>query len=355
MILTTPSPHTEAADFLRSKPAVTRAIFDQLLPEFQQRAFTVTGVECAATLARVRDAAASLPEGTDWDDAKDAILGEISPWLIDPNASPEEQQKQTSAANRRAELILKNQGWAAYAVSNHQAMQAMADVFPYAMYVSSEDRSVRATHAALNRKIFPTTHPFWENHTPPWEFGCRCDKVPMLASEVDELRAGEQDLPLEQRRVIEGPLLAEVERGNLRAPEGGTLDIRSPREKQGPRGFEFRPGDAGLTWEQATQNHDPMVVSLFRSFADTVTLVDGRSLSTALGAPGAVAAATPPALGLAPAGAAAAAVIPLTDAEAAQLLLRLAGLLPVSDIAGLRALWETAAGRRQILEALTTI
>lgn len=32
-----PVPHTEAADYLRSKPAVSRAVFDALLPELDRK------------------------------------------------------------------------------------------------------------------------------------------------------------------------------------------------------------------------------------------------------------------------------------------------------------------------------
>jgi SPP1 gp7 family putative phage head morphogenesis protein len=290
--LTAPSPHEEAVARIADKPVVTRRVFDELLPEFQARAFVVSGVECASTLQRVRDLAAKLPAGGDWDELKAGILDEISPWLI-TSTDPEERAKQESAARRRAELILRQNGWQAYAVTNYREMEEQKDVFPFRQYLSSEDSRVRATHAALNRKIFPADHPFWHNHTPPWEFGCRCDVVPMMADEVDEIRGTEAKKAPEDRQVIEGPMLEEIERGNLVMPNGtGKLDIRTPREKTG-KGYEFRPDTLALSYEDVLARYDAPVAEAFRAWAETTKLPDGRTVAQSLGGPSAAPAPAP--------------------------------------------------------------
>lgn len=282
MLLTDPTPHNEAAAVLTGKPVVTRTIFDQLLPELQQRAFTVTGVECLSTLQRVRDLAGQLPVGGDFDELKAGILEEISPWIITAT-DPEERAKQVTAAARRAELVLRNNGWAAYAVTNHRAIQEQADVFPFCQYLSSEDNRVRPAHAALNKKIFPTASPFWATHTPPWEHGCRCDKVPMTADEADEIRHEQRAKPPEVQDVIEGPMLDLAERGELILPGGtGKLDLRTPRQKTG-RGYEFRPDDLALSFDDVLDRYDAPVADTFRKWAAATEIEPGVSLAEAFG------------------------------------------------------------------------
>jgi SPP1 gp7 family putative phage head morphogenesis protein len=252
--LTPPAPHTEGAAFIRSKPALTRAVFNALAPDLQARAFVVTGVECLDTVARVRELTARLPLGEDYDDLKSQILSQLSPWLITADPSdPEELRKQTAAASRRAEMLLRMHGWQAYAQTQDALMRANEDVFPYRMYLSSEDARVRPTHAALNKKIIPADHPFWQNHTPPWEFNCRCDCVPMTQEEVDELRDSEQSLPPEDRQVLPPEALAQIEdNARLVKPGGqGFLDLRTPREKSpNGSGYEFRPAENALDIDQ---------------------------------------------------------------------------------------------------------
>lgn len=272
-LLRTPIPHTDGRDIIEAKAPVGRAVFDRLLPELQGRAFMITGIEDLNVLARVRDLSASLAMGEDFRDLKAQILEEISPWLI-TSTEPEEAAKQFAEARRRAEMLLRMHGWQAYAQTQFELMEQESDAFPYRQYLSSDDSRVRATHAALHEKVFPADHSFWANHTPPWEFGCRCDCVPLTEAEVAEIRAAEDTLPLEQRAVMEGAALQEVEQlGRLRDKSGGTLDIRTPRERTGS-GYEWRPGDRGLDLDTILQNYDPIDRLTWEAWAKATEIDD---------------------------------------------------------------------------------
>lgn len=288
LLSNTPIPHTAGRDLIRGKLPVQRAIFDRLLPELRARAFMVTGVESVNVLQRVRDLTAELPVGGDFKELKERILAEISPWLV-TDMDEEEAAKQFREATRRAEMLLRMHGWQAYAQTQFEEMEEMKDVFPFRQYLSSEDGRVRQTHAALNRKVLPADHEFWQNHTPPWEFGCRCDVVALMGEEVDELRAGEAGKAIEEREVLEGAMLDEIERGRLVMPGGtGTLDIRTPREKKGAEGYEWRPGDRGLDMSAILSRYPADVRGEFENWAKVAKMDDGRTAWEAFGGDAAV-------------------------------------------------------------------
>ncbi len=274
-------PHEAATAIIAGKPEMTRAVWDQLHPDLQARAFTITGIECLDTIANVRDLIATLPSGGDYNDIKASIYDKISPFLIDPNASEEDQLKQSRAANRRAEMLLRLHGWSSYAQTQHALAEAHIDVFPFRQYLSSEDSRVRPAHAALNKKILPSNHPFWQNHTPPWEFNCRCDMVVMTKDDVDAIAASETQLPDEDKKVLPESQLNQIATQKRIVKPGGQgfLDIRTPREKGGGKGYEFRPADNNLPLEQILERFAPSEKNIFKQWAATVLLSDGRTLA----------------------------------------------------------------------------
>lgn len=277
-LLHQPVPHEEGAAYIRNKPAVTRAVFDRLAPELQARAFVITGIESLDVAARVRETLAELPVGGDFRELKEKIFQELSPWLV-TSTDAEEREKQLGAARRRAELLLRMHGWQAYARTQHALMEEHIDVFPYRQYLSSEDGRVRPHHEALNRKILPADHPFWDNHTPPWEFSCRCDCVPLTEDEVGEIRAAEKSKPAEDQQVLGEAQLREIEQNQRIVKPGGQgfLDIRTPREREG-RGYEWRPGEDALDIDQILSRFTSGERRMFEDFAARQRLEDGRTL-----------------------------------------------------------------------------
>lgn len=278
MLDPTPSPNTPAADYVRSKPAVTRAVWEALAPDLQAKAFFITGVECLATVARVRDLAASLPEGGDYKDLKDQITAELSPYLV-TSSDPEERAKQQAAAARRAEVILRMHGFQAYARTQDAMLRAHIDVFPYCVYLASPDDRVRPAHAALHGKIIPTDHQFWDNHTPPWEFGCRCDKAGMSREDVEEIREAEAGKAPEDQRVLGPEQLKQLTEHQRLVAKGGAgfIDVRTPRQKKG-NGYEWRVRDEAASVEQVIGQMIPEAQAAFEELAANTELSDGRTL-----------------------------------------------------------------------------
>jgi SPP1 gp7 family putative phage head morphogenesis protein len=264
--LTQPVPHKEAAAYIAGKPAVTRDVFDRLLPEIKARAFTVTGIEDATALQMLRDRIADLPLGGDWDEIKDDLIEGMEPYLGD-------------GAAKRAEMLLRLHGFTAYSAAAWQVMDAQRDVFPYWQYKSMGDGRVRDSHRALDGKIFPADSAFWQTHFPPWEWGCRCQAIPMDEDEVADIRASEAAAPVESRRVIEGEALRQVEQqGRLVEGPNQIHDIRTPTQRGRPGAFEWNPGDLRIPLDALRDRYDADVWSTFEAFARATALAEGLTL-----------------------------------------------------------------------------
>ena len=59
--------------------------------------------------------------------------------------------------------------------SKWQQIEEEAELFPYLQYVTAGDARVRQSHKDLNGIIKPVDSPFWDVHTPPNGWNCRCD------------------------------------------------------------------------------------------------------------------------------------------------------------------------------------
>lgn len=273
-ILLAPVPHDEAAKFIAGKPAVGRAVFDRLLPELKARAFTISGIEAADTLQRARDLIAALPQGADWDTQKSRLIGEISPYLVDDQADEETKARQVASAERSAETLMRLHGFQAYSAAQHQVMERQRDAFPSWQYMTFGDGNVRPSHAALNGIVLPADHPFWKDHFPPWDWGCRCQAVPVTAEESADASVAKAGAA---SGWAPGPeALKHMETtGMLDRGDGHPVDIRSPRKRAEESGedpaakFGWNPGDMKIPIEAiaARYKSDPVTWSSFENWA----------------------------------------------------------------------------------------
>lgn len=79
------------------------------------------------------------------------------------------------ASTRRLDLILRQNSAMAHAVGRREVsmLPSVRKRWPYFRYLARPD--ARSTHGALRNLVLPKQHPFWNTHTPPWDFNCRCD------------------------------------------------------------------------------------------------------------------------------------------------------------------------------------
>jgi hypothetical protein len=258
--LTEPVAHEEAARAIADKPALTRSMFDHLPTEMRGRALTITGVEDFDILQAVRDELAKLPAGADWQAVRKEVARKISPWF-----EPE-------AADARARLLLNHHGMAAYAAAHTRVLDEQVDVFPYRQYRSSRtSKEPRPAHQALDGLVLPADHPFWDKHTPPWEFGCKCmQPIPLTAEDADDYRKQDARRLPEERRVLEGAALAQIEAGTITRAQGKNVDIRTPKERGAT--YEWSAKDTRLPYEQIRQRWSEETAQDFEKWAAGIPL-----------------------------------------------------------------------------------
>lgn len=264
------APHDEAIATIQSKPAVVREVFDGMLPELRARAFTVTGIQSADVLQRLRDEVASLPAGTTWDDAKADLIETLSPFLGDD-------------AEQRAELLLRIHGFQAFQAATWNIAQKDGDTIAL-QYMTMEDDRVRPSHAALDGIIVPKNDPFWDRHFPPWEWGCRCRVRPMNVDLINEQKANDEKLPLNKRFVLDERRLDLLRNGKIDrlTDENGKevetrFDVHPPRDKD-PDAFQWNPADMSLPLEQIKERYDAEVWAVFESWAKQTEIEPGKTV-----------------------------------------------------------------------------
>ena len=212
----------EAAEFIRSKAAVDPNRYRHLPDDLKARGFTVAYVHKADVLERMRNKIAKLPEGGDWKEIRRELAEEISPFLGGNDV----------AAEKKAELLLRTHGFQAYAAGRFLSQQENITAMPFIMYHTVGDSNVRDEHDALDGVVLPADDDFWSSHYPPWDFGCRCFTSSVSGAGVDRLKEKERDVPVAEKRVLEGRYLEMAREGRVNRGNGrGFADVRPPREK----------------------------------------------------------------------------------------------------------------------------
>lgn len=255
------APHKEAASIIKNKSVMSRNVFYGLLPELRAKAFAISGVEAATVLQKTRDAIAGLAAGVDadgsaltWETQKLEVLDELEPFLGE-------------GAEQRATLLLRAHGFQAFQTHNYDVAMEDEDT-THLQYLATEDDKVRDTHLALNGLVLPKNDPFWDTHTPPWEWNCRC----RIRAMNPDLVALEKDADTmrnpEDRNVVEGAAVEQLRQGTL-LREGRRYDVTSPSDK--PQGaaatYSWHPDDLRMRADDLAARYDPEVWERFTKWA----------------------------------------------------------------------------------------
>jgi len=174
-----PMPYKEAIDFFKNKVSLTPEEFSKLEQEYKSLAFTISGIAKLDILNDIlRELQKVLEEGTTFKEWRDNVNKML------------EQKGWKGLSPYRADNIFRTNIQTAYSVGAYRRMTDpdMVEKRPYWMYDAVNDSRTRPTHLALDGKVFPVDHPFWDTWYPPNGYRCRCGVQSL--SERDVIRRG---------------------------------------------------------------------------------------------------------------------------------------------------------------------
>ena len=163
-----PKTADQAAKHFARKAALTSEAFERLSNEAKAHAFRIAGVHKINLVQRARDIVhAGIRDGAPFAEIRQALMT-----VFDTEGVP-----RLSLARLR--LVFQQNAHQAYNDGRREALDdpEQARVFPFRQYLTVGNgtpgvRGVRPTHAALHGLVFKWDDPFWDSHTPPWEYGC---------------------------------------------------------------------------------------------------------------------------------------------------------------------------------------
>lgn len=146
----------------------------------------------------------------------------------------------------RLRTIYRTNLQSAYMAGRWKGIEEARDSHPYVQYIAVMDGSTRASHAAMNGRVFRVDDPIWRTHASPNGYNCRCRQRPMsksaLKREGIELSSSKGMLT-----EIDWPISA-------RNPSLGTSPVtvyKAPGMDKGfapDVGFNYNPGMGGGWW-----------------------------------------------------------------------------------------------------------
>ncbi len=192
-----PKSLAEAERHFSKKAALTSNLFERLSVEAKQHAFRVAAVHKAGLIQRIRDVVKrAIRDGTPWPNVRRELMG-----LFDTGGVP-----RPALSRLRTMFTMNTQQ--AYNDARRATLDdpEITEAFPFRKYLTVGNgtagyKNVRATHAALHGLILRWDDPFWDSHTPPWDYGCRCSFVALTPGQVKKMRKPVRDLTYVRKRI----------------------------------------------------------------------------------------------------------------------------------------------------------
>jgi len=154
--------------------------------EAHAKAFTVAKVMKLDILQDIRAAVdKSISEGITFEQFKKELAPKLKAkgWWgkvpaaqvpTDPNITPLPEGNYQLGSVYRLKTIFQTNTQVAYMAGRWKALKENSGSRPWFEWVAVLDRKTRATHKAMNGKIFRYDDPIWETFSPPIDWRCRC-------------------------------------------------------------------------------------------------------------------------------------------------------------------------------------
>ncbi|MCR4442954.1 MAG: phage minor head protein [Peptococcaceae bacterium] len=170
-----PLPFEEAIEFFKNKLPLTPQDYDRLSFEARTKAFTISGVAALDVLHDIyQELLKALETGATIEDFRknaNTIL---------------EKKGWRGLTPYRTDNIFRTNIQTAYNVGRYRQMTDpnVLKMRPYWRYDAVDDQKTRPSHRALDNKVYPADHPFWDTWYPPNGFRCRCSVESLTESQV---------------------------------------------------------------------------------------------------------------------------------------------------------------------------
>lgn len=86
---------------------------------------------------------------------------------------------------RRLKVIYDTNLRTAHSEGQWQRIQDNKGAFPYLEYDANNSADPRPDHGAWDKLILPVDHPFWREHFPVKDYGCKCRVIPRSESQLE--------------------------------------------------------------------------------------------------------------------------------------------------------------------------
>lgn len=168
-----------AVDYLQSKGYNITWNWQEQLEAAHARAFTVAKATKAEVLETLRlSVENAIKNGVSERDFIKNLQPELERlgWWGKKKIIDERGKEQTVqlGSPHRLKRTLRTNKITAYHAGRYAEQMANTDEQPYWQYVAVSDSRTRASHLALNMKIYRYDDPIWQTMYPPNDWGCRC-------------------------------------------------------------------------------------------------------------------------------------------------------------------------------------
>lgn len=186
-----PLPPKEAIEYFRQKGHALSFDYRDVRQEQHQAAFTVAKVMQQDILVDIRKAVdQALVEGIPYEQFAKALTPSLQDkgwWGKRPLKDPltGETQEVQLGSPRRLKVIYDTNLRTAHSEGQWQRIQDNKEAFPYLQYDGNNSENSRLLHSAWDGLTLPVDHPFWLEHMPVKEYGCKCRVRSLTARQVE--------------------------------------------------------------------------------------------------------------------------------------------------------------------------
>jgi SPP1 gp7 family putative phage head morphogenesis protein len=171
-------PFSEAIDALRARRVMLPDDYYMMPAVVRRDAFMISGLGSLDQVEAVKEKLATILEkGQSLQDFK--AFAPTLDWDVTP---------------AHLETIYRTAIQTAYNAGAWKSFERGKLSRPYLMYSAVNDSRTRPAHRALSGIIRPVDDPFWDSHSPPLGFNCRCGLIALSAKDAEARSLGGQGL-----------------------------------------------------------------------------------------------------------------------------------------------------------------